>query len=131
MDGCARVVAEGLGFPNELVLTPDGRRLIVAETFMNRLSAFDVDSGVLGRLIRVVESGDILEEVKTDGLGVFACMLGGDHGRTLFASVVPAFDEAEASVNHQAEIWMTKSKIQGLGCHSAAALGGWVCQKTT
>jgi len=31
-----------------MVLTPDGSTLIVAETTMNRLSAFDVASGVLG-----------------------------------------------------------------------------------
>ena len=47
-DGCAKVAAEGLGFPNGMVLTPDGSTLIVAETTMNRLSAFDVASGVLG-----------------------------------------------------------------------------------
>ena len=47
-DGCARVAAEGLGFPNGMALTADDSTLIVAETFMNRLSAFDVASGELG-----------------------------------------------------------------------------------
>jgi sugar lactone lactonase YvrE len=47
-DGTARVVADGLGFPNGMVLTPDGRTLIVAESTMNRLSAFNVVSGSLG-----------------------------------------------------------------------------------
>jgi len=36
-----RVVAQELAFPNGAVITPDGRTLIVAETFANRLTAFD------------------------------------------------------------------------------------------
>jgi sugar lactone lactonase YvrE len=60
-----------------------------------------------GRLIRVAEGGRILEESKIDGVGVFACMLGGDDGRTLFVSVAPTFHEAEASANHHASILMT------------------------
>jgi sugar lactone lactonase YvrE len=161
-DGCAKVAAEGLGFPNGMVLTPDGSTLIVAETFMNRLTALDVASGELGkrrtwaafgdapasdeiaevlrqvnvapdgicldaegaiwvadaiggRLIRVAEGGDILQELKTDGLSVFACMLGGDNGRTLFACVAPTFNEAEASRNHRAAIWMTDVDVPRAG----------------
>ncbi|MGD8416301.1 MAG: SMP-30/gluconolactonase/LRE family protein [Pseudomonadales bacterium] len=41
-DGAARVVAEDLMFPNGTVITPDGRTLIVAETFGARLTAFDI-----------------------------------------------------------------------------------------
>jgi sugar lactone lactonase YvrE len=47
-DGSARIAAEGLGFPNGMALTPDGRTLIVAETLANRLSAFDVHGSELG-----------------------------------------------------------------------------------
>jgi|SRR5579863_3208893 len=47
-DGCAKVAAGGLGFPNGMALTPNGKTLIVAETTMNRLSAFELASGVLG-----------------------------------------------------------------------------------
>ncbi len=43
-DGNASVVASDLLFPNGMVLTPDGRTLIVAETFGRRLTAFDVAS---------------------------------------------------------------------------------------
>ncbi|MBI5601831.1 MAG: SMP-30/gluconolactonase/LRE family protein [Deltaproteobacteria bacterium] len=42
-DGRARIVAKDLLFPNGCVITPDGRTLIVAETFGNRLTAFDID----------------------------------------------------------------------------------------
>jgi sugar lactone lactonase YvrE len=41
-DGTAKVAADRLGFPNGMVLTPDGRTLIVVESTMNRLSAFNV-----------------------------------------------------------------------------------------
>lgn len=40
--GHPRVVADDLLFPNGCVITPDGATLIVAETFGQRLSAFDI-----------------------------------------------------------------------------------------
>jgi sugar lactone lactonase YvrE len=43
-DGKAEVAAENLYFPNGSVITPDGRTLIVAETWGNRLTAFDIES---------------------------------------------------------------------------------------
>ena len=43
-EGLARIVAEDLLFPNGTVITPDGQTLIVAETFGNRLTAFDIES---------------------------------------------------------------------------------------
>lgn len=39
-DGQISVAADSMVFPNGAVLTPDGRTLIVAETFANRLTAF-------------------------------------------------------------------------------------------
>ena len=41
-DGRARIVANDLVFPNGMVITADGRTLIVAETFASRLTAFDI-----------------------------------------------------------------------------------------
>lgn len=41
-DGRARTVADGLLFPNGMVLSADEKTLVVAETFADRLSAFDV-----------------------------------------------------------------------------------------
>jgi hypothetical protein len=58
-------------------------------------------------LIRVAEGGEILDERSNDGVGLFACMLGGDDGRTLFACAAPTFHEAEASAHHQASIVYT------------------------
>jgi sugar lactone lactonase YvrE len=41
-DGDAREVADEIAFPNGMVVTPDNRTLIVAESFAGRLSAFDI-----------------------------------------------------------------------------------------
>ena len=136
--------------------------MIVAESTMNRLSAFPITAGSLRErrtwaafgdpptstdvgkllkqvavapdgicldaegavwvadaahswLLRVAEVGTIIEEPKTGGVGVFACMLGGDGGCTLFASVAPTFHEAEASANHQASVLMTKVEVPHAG----------------
>jgi len=41
-DGDARVVADEMSFPNGTVITPDGRTLIVGESYAARLTAFDL-----------------------------------------------------------------------------------------
>ena len=41
-DGDAREVADELAFPNGMVITPDNKTLIVAESFAARLTAFDI-----------------------------------------------------------------------------------------
>ena len=41
-DGRAASVGDEIHFPNGMVITPDGRTLVVAETFAHRLGAFDV-----------------------------------------------------------------------------------------
>ena len=47
-DGEAREVADGIAFPNGMVVTPDNKTLIVAESFAARLTAFDIaDDGAL------------------------------------------------------------------------------------
>src|SRR6185295_5399616 len=47
-DGNARQVADGIAFPNGMVITPDNRTLIVSESFSGKLLAFDTaDHGKL------------------------------------------------------------------------------------
>jgi streptogramin lyase len=46
--GKARIVADGLGYTNECVVTPDGRWLWVNETFARRLSRFPLTRNGLG-----------------------------------------------------------------------------------
>ena len=41
-DGSARQVADGIAFPNGMVVTPDDSTLIVAESYARRLTAFDI-----------------------------------------------------------------------------------------
>ena len=41
-DGSARQVADGVAFPNGVVVTPDNSTLILAESYANRLTAFDI-----------------------------------------------------------------------------------------
>ncbi len=50
-DGSARPVADDLTFPNGAVIGDGGRTLVVAETFANRLTAFDIapDGGLSNR----------------------------------------------------------------------------------
>jgi sugar lactone lactonase YvrE len=115
-DGTARQVADDIAFPNGMVVTPDDSTLIIAESFAQRLTAFDIagdgslsnrrvwaeglgpdgicmdaegaiwtDAGGFGDNVvgRVREGGEVLERVHLDR-SCFACMLGGEDGRTLF-----------------------------------------------
>jgi sugar lactone lactonase YvrE len=52
-DGSARRVADGVSFPNGMAVTPDNSTLIVAESYANRLTAFDIDTdgGLTGRRV--------------------------------------------------------------------------------
>jgi sugar lactone lactonase YvrE len=43
-DGSARQVADGIAFPNGMLVTPDGATLIVAESYAKRLTAFEIAS---------------------------------------------------------------------------------------
>ena len=67
-EGEARVVARDLRFPNGTVITPDGRTLVVGESFGARLTAFDLadDGSLEGRrlwaqLERAVPDGICLD----------------------------------------------------------------------
>jgi sugar lactone lactonase YvrE len=44
-DGKVRAAAEDMTFPNGIVITPDGKTLVVAETHASRLTAFDIGAG--------------------------------------------------------------------------------------
>lgn len=47
------------------------------------------------RVVRVAEGGEVLDEIHVpDGVGAFACQLGGDDGRTLLVCAAPDFHEA-------------------------------------
>lgn len=52
-DGSARQVADGVAFPNGVVVTPDNSTLILAESYGSRLTAFDIgaDGGLSDRRV--------------------------------------------------------------------------------
>ena len=69
-DGRSRVVAQGLTFPNGMVATPDGRTLIVAETYGRCLTAFDI--GADGSLVNRRVWAPLPEGVHPDGIALDA-----------------------------------------------------------
>ena len=69
----------------QIVIAPDG-------CCLDADGQLWVADGLGGRVIRVREGGEITAEIPA-GTGVFACMLGGADGRTLFACTAPDFAE--------------------------------------
>lgn len=68
----ARIVADGLGYANECLLSPDGKRLYVNETFGRRLTAFDVaEDGALSnrRCLHEFGSGAFPDGLALDEAG--------------------------------------------------------------
>ncbi|MET8219840.1 MULTISPECIES: SMP-30/gluconolactonase/LRE family protein [Streptomyces] len=82
-DGTFERVAEDLAFPNGSVITPDGRTLIVGESFANRLTAFDLEDGRLsgrrtwarfGEPPTTTDAGELIStvDVSADGIALDA-----------------------------------------------------------
>ena len=157
-DGEAAVVASDLYFPNGMVLLTDST-LLVAETFGNRISAFDagtdgalhnrrewarfgglpsssdpvthlrtaemtpdgmcadidgavwVADGMHNRVLHVRPDGEVVEEISTGSLGVYACMLGGDDGRTLFMCAAPSYLEHERKEAREGLLLTTRVEV--------------------
>jgi sugar lactone lactonase YvrE len=60
------------------------------------------------RLVRVAAGRGVVEAVAApEGLGVYACMLGGDDGRTLLVCCAPDFDEHARSAAREAVLLTT------------------------
>ncbi|GAB3676463.1 SMP-30/gluconolactonase/LRE family protein [Salinisphaera aquimarina] len=162
-NGQATEVANGLRFPNGMVVAPDGNQLIVAETFGQQITAYDIGAhgnlsgkrawAKLGpdpetsdvmefvggaaflpdgicldaegavwaadaghnRVLRLAEGGEILDEISTGDMGVFACMLGGDDGRTLFMCTAPSFNEEERKSTREAAVKMVRVDVPSDG----------------
>ncbi len=67
-DGSARQVADGLWFPNGMIVTPDNATLIVAESYTHKLTAFDIAAdGSLSKRRSWADLGD--------GVPVGICLL--------------------------------------------------------
>ena len=66
------------------------------------------------RAIRVREGGEVLDEIPT-GMGVFACMLGDDDGRTLFLCAAPSFPEHERRPVREAQLLAVRVEVPHAG----------------
>jgi sugar lactone lactonase YvrE len=69
-DGRATVVADNLIFPNGIVITPDGRTMIVAETIGHRLTAYDIRAD--GSLTNRRVYAQLPDDVGPDGIALDA-----------------------------------------------------------
>jgi sugar lactone lactonase YvrE len=146
-DGSVHVAATDLHFPNGMVITPDGRTLIVAETLAMRLTAFDIGSdgslsnrrawatlgmrapdgicldanghvwianAIAPECVLVAPGGEITATVETSQ-PCFACMLGGDDRRTLFAMTAPSSVADVVSTSRRGRIECAEVQAPGAG----------------
>jgi sugar lactone lactonase YvrE len=135
-NGAVHVAADGLRFPNGTVITPDGKTLIVAETFGLCLTAFDIeDDGSLhhrrvwadlgfhapdgicldaeGNIwvanpttpeaVLYAPGGAAIDRVETSQ-PCYACMLGGDDGKTLFCLTARTSDSSVTAVERTGKV---------------------------
>ena len=67
-DGSARQVADGVAFPNGMVVTPDNATLILAESYGKRLTAFDIaaDGGLSNRRVWANLDGGVPDGICLD-----------------------------------------------------------------
>jgi sugar lactone lactonase YvrE len=70
-DGKTRQVADGLAFPNGMAVTPDNTTLLVAESYGERLTAFDIsaDGGLTNRRTWAETPGDHPDGICLDADG--------------------------------------------------------------
>jgi sugar lactone lactonase YvrE len=72
--------------------------------------------GVGSRAARIAPGGAIVQEVRPPGsLGVFACMLGGDDGRTLLLCAAPDFLEHRRQDKREAVLFTTTVDVPHAG----------------
>lgn len=163
-DGSVTVAADGLHFPNGMVIADDGATLIVGETTGNRYTAFSLGAdgslsdrrvwaqfaelptaetfeAALGqirvapdgctldaeqhiwaadalgnRVVRVAPGGAIVEEIAApEGLGIYACQLGGPDGTTLLLCTAPDFFEHNRAVAREAVLFTTEVDVPHAG----------------
>ncbi|HWD06219.1 MAG TPA: SMP-30/gluconolactonase/LRE family protein [Amycolatopsis sp.] len=86
-------------FP-QLTVAPDG-------CCLDADGALWIADGIGNRAARVREGGTIIDEVPA-GVGVFACMLGGADGRTLFLCAAPDFDETARKKAREGKLLATR-----------------------
>ena len=147
-DGPRAASADALVCGNGMVITSDGKTLIVAETFTSSIVAFsiaengsltdrrlfaqldDLPDGICldeegaiwaavlqtGRLVRVVEGGDVTDEiVLRDDRKAVACALGGHDRKTLFLCTNSGLEEEEVMAQMDGRIETISVPVAGAG----------------
>ncbi len=66
-------------------------------------------------VIRIAEGGKELDRISTGELGVYACMLGGSDGRTLYLCTAPSFSEEERKHTRDAVLKSVRVKVAHAG----------------
>jgi sugar lactone lactonase YvrE len=101
-----RTFEETLG---ELRFGPDGCAL---DAERHIWSADEVGA----RCVRLAPGGEIVDEIPApEGQDVFACMLGGEDGRTLLMCCAPDFDEQARQAAHEAVLLTTRFDVPHAG----------------
>jgi sugar lactone lactonase YvrE len=91
----------------QVVVAPDG-------CCLDADGAMWIADGLNGRVIRVRQGGEIAAEIQP-GTGVFACMLGGADGRTLFICTAPDFQEEARKNAREANLVAARVDIPRAG----------------
>jgi sugar lactone lactonase YvrE len=100
----------------------DTAAMLSAMTFAPDGCALDAEEHIWaanalgGPIARVAPGGEVVDEIAVpEGLGVFACGLGGEDGRTLIACSAPDFDEASRSAAREAVLLTTLVEVPHAG----------------
>lgn len=111
-----RTWAEFGPLPTDKDLNVALRQLVIAADgcCLDAEGALWIADAVGGRVLRVHEGGEISEEIPT-GTGVFACMLGGADGRTLFLCAAPDFHEEARRNAREARLLTTRVEVPHAG----------------
>jgi sugar lactone lactonase YvrE len=107
-----RVIADVL---SALSVTPDG-------CCLDAEGALWVADPENFRVFRVVQGGEIVDTIEP-GTGVFACVLGGANGRTLFMCTAPSPDEEARAATREAQLLAATVEVP-------AAVGPRPCSRT-
>jgi sugar lactone lactonase YvrE len=67
------------------------------------------------RCVRLAEGGTVVEEIRVEGLGLYACMLGGEDGRSLLLCAAPNFGEANRRDARDACLLVTRVDVPHAG----------------
>jgi sugar lactone lactonase YvrE len=90
---------------SQLLVAPDG-------ICVDSEGALWIADALGGRALRVLPGGEIVSEINI-GVGVYACTLGGDDGRTLFLCTAPSFLAHERRDTRDARMLSIKVEVQG------------------